>query len=420
MIVLRVFLAIPIVLLGQFFPFIKNRIHFERMNLLNQCSISFSKSKQLADYLFHVSSEGELEQVRPIIESFLKNFKKIEIIYTSESVQKKCEALYLEYPKQIRILRMPILSFLPFNILYFQSIWFWITSSKIIMCRYDFFPELLFLKFFQKKLILVSGATKKINWYKKNAYQFFDYIIAANPKEQINFKGLIHHDKMIDWFDFRILRIFSRLDNRKNLYNQNENLKMMIKEISKIPDHQKIILGSFWLSDMGILNNSKLKLEIKSGSRKVFLAPHKLNQQFINDIKSSLVEIFGEENIALINNNDPMILKPINIITIPGILCELYSEFQLSYVGGGYEKSIHSVLEPFLMGSKVIIGPKIHRSTEYDFIKELAQNEIVVLKNQESFYNEFVPLITSDRDLNLRQNIRNDLQDRFELIINRI
>jgi hypothetical protein len=44
------------------------------------------------------------------------------------------------------------------------------------------------------------------------------------------------------------------------------------------------------------------------------------------------------------------------------------------------------------------VGPRINRSTEYDFIKNIAPNEIHLLKNSESFYNLSVNTNSCDRN----------------------
>ena len=55
---------------------------------------SFGNDGVVADYAFECSSEGELEQVVPIINYLLSRDKKIELIYCSESVHHKCIQIY--------------------------------------------------------------------------------------------------------------------------------------------------------------------------------------------------------------------------------------------------------------------------------------------------------------------------------------
>jgi 3-deoxy-D-manno-octulosonic-acid transferase len=101
------------------------------------------------------------------------------------------------------------------------------------------------------------------------------------------------------------------------------------------------------------------------------------------------------------------------------MLCELYQYFDCAYIGGGYEKSIHSVLEPFLMGAKVLCGPKIHRSTEYDYIHEVAPDEIVVLNNPNLFYTKWEELKNNKQGFD-RLSLQISNQERMAKIIDLI
>ena len=80
----------------------------------------------------------------------------------------------------------------------------------------------------------------------------------------------------------------------------------------------------------------------------------------------------------------------------------MYSLFKISYVGGGYERSIHSVLEPLFSNCFVITGPAIERSTEYDLCHGLVSSEIHVLNNTESFYTIIESINVNSMNLNAR------------------
>ena len=89
---------------------LRARIDFERKNFIEIECRSFRLDGLCADYCFEVSSEGELEQIRPLLEDFLRKNKRIELIFASPSVETKCQKLAKLYPDQLRILRMPLAS----------------------------------------------------------------------------------------------------------------------------------------------------------------------------------------------------------------------------------------------------------------------------------------------------------------------
>lgn len=406
---------------------LRRRIDFERKNLQEDQCRSFKKDLLSADYCFEVSSEGELEQVRPIIEFLLQNKKRIEILFASPSVEKKCIKLAQENIDQIRILRLPVVSFLPVSILYFQSSWQWVSAPKIVFCRYDFYPELLLFKFLNKKLILVSAASKKPSWYKNQAYQLFDIIVAANKAEELFFKNLFP-TKNIFSFDFRVPRIFERVSKAQDTLKKCDALKEYFPFLESKSMAQKIILGSAWKSDLAILGNEEFRNDITSGKLHLLVVPHNLSADSINDIKSELNKLVPKAAVYEISNTpskefsfQALIDKPgVVVLNVGGILCELYTQFHFSYVGGGYERSIHSVLEPYLSGAQVVCGPKIHRSTEYDFIKDLTPREIHLLKNSESFYNLFKEYIIETPNQEVRNLLKENCKVQMKDIINEI
>ncbi|MBC7712890.1 MAG: hypothetical protein H7177_06100 [Rhizobacter sp.] len=387
-------------------------MNFERKNLGNESSLPFES----AHYCFEVSSEGELEQVRPLIEKVLSNHKKIEIIYSSPSVENKVNNFYKQYPEQVRVLRMPLLSGSIISFLYFQSVWSWVSAPVIVFCRYDFFPELLLFKLFRKRFILVSGAFKKTSWYKISSFKLFDVVIAATDTEKKNFENLLGDKATVYSCDFRIPRITERFIKSEETLATKTSLQNYLQKLKSIPAKEKIILGSAWKSDLAILNSAKLIDDVKAGRMHLLLAPHKLDEQSIASLKDECERLFGSSLVEVVSDSTPYQKSPVVILKMSGILCELYSFFSMTYVGGGYERSIHSVLEPFFSNNLVITGPLISRSTEYDLAHEIAPDEIHVLNNPESFYT----IIESSDLLKLKLKDREEFRARSQVEMNLI
>ncbi len=423
--IIRLPLSICLIVLKNFFPFLRKRLDFERKNFSDVHSISFYRENLQADYCFEISSEGELEQVRPLIEFFLMQSKKLEIIFSSCSVALKCESLAKKYPENVRILRLPVASASFINFLYFRSLWQWVSAPVVLLCRYDFYPELLTLGF-SRKLILLSASQKKFTWYKKESYNFFKIIICSNQSDEVFFKRQYPKIK-IDSFDFRIPRILERLNSRETTLSEHQELKMYLDFLENSPSVNKLILGSAWISDFKIfLGEDRWNKSILSGTLHMLIVPHDLSIDSISLIQKQLFDIFPMVPIYILSkkstfNMDEFKSKPgIIILNMSGILCELYHYFKVSYVGGGFERSIHSVLEPFLAGSTVVVGGNVQRSAEYDYIKSIAPSEIDLLNNEESFYTLFNSLIEKDPQKEIRQAIFNDCSDKMGKIISEI
>ena len=411
--VIRPFISILVLALRPFIPFIQKRLSFERKNFGQESALPHISS----DYCFEISSEGELEQVRELLQALISAGKKIEILYSSPSVESKCQKFFQDYPSQIRVFRMPLLTSFPFDFLYFKSVWCWVKSPVIIFCRYDFFPELLMMKLFGKKFILLSGAFKKTSWYKSESFKFFDVVVAATELEKRNFQNLLGAKSRVYNCDFRVPRIAERFLKASETLSGKAAISSYLDKLRSLADNQKIILGSVWVSDLDILENESLINKVKKGELHLLLAPHKLDDDFAAALKLRCDEVFQESLAQIVNEKTPYKGAPVVILQMGGILCELYSLFKVSYVGGGYERSIHSVLEPFFSNNMVVTGPIIHRSTEFDLALEIAPDEIHVLKNPESFYTIIESVDLTALDIRSRDKFLTSASQEMKLII---
>lgn len=413
--------SILLIVLKNLLPGLKKRIDFERKNSTEVECLSFKRDGLKADYCFEVSSEGELEQVRPLLEEFLKADKLCEILFASPSVESKCQKIARDFPAQVRIFRVPLAT----HFFLFQTAHSFMTAPKLIFCRYDFFPELLILKYFGKKLILVSGAPgKKPSWFKSQVYQLFDVVVAANADEA---KLFIEREgvpgKKVHSFDFRIPRIFERAEKAETVLSCIGPLQGYFSFLKSRPKNTSIVLGSAWESDLIIFTSPDWIEALKSGEVHLLIVPHDLSEATLGALKLHLSGLFPEVPVCEISkdkNEWEQNQLGIVILNWRGILCELYTLFDLVYIGGGFARSIHSVLEPFLSGAKVFCGPRVHRSTEYDFIRQTAPSEIQLLNNGECFYTLFKEFAATPPDRLLREELKRTAALRMRTVLNEI
>ena len=191
------------------------------------------QSKIKANYCFHFSSVGELEQCMPIIKELLKNNKYLELIYTSDSVEGRVKKLLQKYPQQISSFALPILGF---NLLT-RNIDKIITADHITMVRYDFFPELLISAKNRKSILLSSTFIgKKINFLRKFYFRYifscFDHVITATNDDGHLLQK--HFGIESTSLELRIGQILDRINNIPKCFNE-------IKKFDK--NH---IIGSVW------------------------------------------------------------------------------------------------------------------------------------------------------------------------------
>ena len=336
-------------------PKVRERIAFERRNDWQ----GFLKTGEKADLAFEFSSEGEYQQAASLIQDSLEAGKKIEIVYFSPSVEKAMTDLAGKYPLQLKVLRYPLLT-----LSLSHSFSHWITSDTLVLVRYDFLPE--FLVWSRKphhklNILWVSFKKDRLKGRKPSFYKmlflnratklFFASHQEASFGKILNLSG--------DVYDFRIEQIHRRILSRLEKYAQSFVLYPdLMKKLSPI----RVIMGNAWVSDLALIRNIPKHISC-------LIVPHRLD--LIPDFKETLKSMnlgFQEITIDTTEIED----KQIYILNRKGLLCELYHDFDKAYVGGGFEKSVHSLLEPLVAGSKQIsCGPQNHRSTEFDLAQDL-------------------------------------------------
>ncbi len=342
-------------------PALRERNRFEKRNKFERLAHSFAENGEAADLCFEFSSEGEFQQVAPLVADALGAGKKVELVFFSPSVEQTVTALAQAHPRQIRYLRYPLVRIFPFVAR--RSFTHWSTARTLVMVRYDLFPELLLWG-------LVPGNTLKLLWmsFKKERSLsrapsrwkrlFLEaarvVVYAGEPEAIVGSKlrspGLV--------FDFRIEQIRRRVALREEKFRtgfpQHRELTSLLE---KSP--QKVILGNAWPSDLYLL--SGLPTDVL-----VLVVPHNLTATVLDEFRSRLRDL-GREAQEIDDGTGPLTAGTTFLLNRKGLLCELYADFSHAYVGGGFEGSIHSILEPLVAGSgRLACGPAHQRSTEFD------------------------------------------------------
>jgi 3-deoxy-D-manno-octulosonic-acid transferase len=366
------FIYFPLIRLMCLFFFwhrrLEERERFEKKNKFEMLAHSFSEILVKADLCFQFASEGEFQQVLPLITDSLKSGKKIELVFFSPSVEKSVMQLAASYRSQIRYLRFPLVRLSPgFPNRCFSH---WVTASTLIMVRYDFFPEFLLWGTKKKnhlKIVWMSFKKERLKNKRPSLWKRFFLMVAKTvvyaSEEDLHLGYSLGYPGK--FYDFRIEQIRRRIQRREQKFEESFILhSQLIKVLDSFP--KKILIGNSWPSDLFLL--SKLPSSVA-----VLIVPHKLDVKVLDQFYQGLINL-GRNPVILDDQTQSIDPCGTYILNKKGILCELYADFKWAYVGGGFEGSIHSVLEPLVAGSsKIACGPAHHRSTEYDVCKDLEQ-----------------------------------------------
>ena len=366
-----------------------------------------------AQILTHTSSEGELEQVWPLLESFLKRRDssfRIQILFTSASLESKIEALMRRYPGRIDARMLPLLHY-PWGLCWAGgSLKRWTAAPLRVMVRYDFFPELVLALSCGGRLGLLSATFKGKEqalkgglgrWYWRSLMSQFDFIFCSTQKDLSLLENLLAPSSRegrskrpkLFCFEFRVMQILARLEKARERLEKHSWFVHLKAFFETYPPSRRLILGSAWEVDLDVFADPTFRQAIARGEWGVVIAPHQLSRVPFERLCRRLLEVFNErggntDSVAIWRekNTSPWEGHPVIVTQIPAVLCEMYSLFGHAYVGGGFGRSVHSLLEPFWAGAHLYCGPRLQRSTEYDLICEEAPEKIYVLNTPRDLF----------------------------------
>ena len=320
------------------------------------------KNEQHQDVIwFHCASVGEFEQGYPLLNKLRVQypFYKYLITFYSPSgyqfVRAKYPAEWILYlPKDTQK-----------NMRYFIEK---VNPSLVFVVKYEFWFHLL--NELKKKGIptfLISGIFRENQLFFK---PFFGAFFSSILKK---FTHLFLQD--LNSFELlNTIKIDSKSvsgDTRFDRVLENKKASFTDEKIEKFIQQNKVfIAGSCWNEDIEIIHSI---IENLPADWKIILAPHEMNSFKTNWIKSSF-QFYTDSSFPAESN--------ILILDTMGLLSKLYRFSNLTYIGGGFGKGIHNILEPAVFEHPILIGPNYQKFNEAKRLIDLGCVFSISSKNQ--------------------------------------
>jgi 3-deoxy-D-manno-octulosonic-acid transferase len=301
--------------------------------------------KKLRYTWFHVSSLGEFEQGRPVMEKLKKENPEIKILLTFFSPS--------GYEVRKNYSNADIVCYMPTdtakNAKKFLSL---VNIEKAIFVKYEFWGN--FLNELKKRDIptyLISAIFRKEQTFFKiyggfyrNMLKCFNHLFVQDNN---SYKLL----KSIDIYKVTVAGD-TRFDRVNYIAQQSKNLPL----IEKFIDGKNVIVaGSTWTTDEDLL----IKYFNEHKNIKLIIAPHEIHESHIAEIRNKLKCLpysqLTENNAA---NVDCI------LIDCFGILSSVYRYADIAYIGGGFGAGIHNTLEAAVYGIPIVWGPNYMRFRE--------------------------------------------------------
>jgi len=307
----------------------------------------FSDGQKVA--WFHCASLGEFEQGRALIEKLKKEYPNYRILLTFFSPSGY--EIRKNYKFADHITYIPLDT--PQNARKFIKL---VKPDKAFFIKYEFWY--FFLRELKKSRVdtyLVSGIFRKdqyfFKWYGKGfrkMIDWFDYIFVQD-KSSYDLLQFYGYKNVALSGDTRLDRVVELVNNAKEMplvetFKQNQLL---------------LVAGSTWPKD------DELLIRFYKDHQKPFkmiIAPHEVHSSNITRLTDSLKEFnvikYSDANKNNISKADVLIIDSI------GLLSALYRYGEFAYIGGGFGKGIHNLLEAATYGIPVIFGPNYQKFKE--------------------------------------------------------
>jgi 3-deoxy-D-manno-octulosonic-acid transferase len=317
-----------------------------RKNIFSAIRSSVDKDVPLV--WFHASSLGEFEQGRPVMELIREKYPELKILLTFYSpsgyeIRKNfAGADYVFYlpvdtpanaEKFLDLINPVAVYFIKYEFWYFYLRELHRREIPVYLISAIFRPGQVFFKWYGR-------------WY-RNILGFFNHLY-VQTKASADLLKKIGIENVTIAGDTRFDRVFAIAGSAKSL-----------PEVEPFTGGQAIIVaGSTWPPDEKLLAEW---INHATADVKMIVAPHEIHEENIN----RLTGLFDCQ-VVRYSARTPEKLAEAKVLVIDniGMLSSLYKYGNIAYVGGGFGKGIHNILEPATFGMPVIFGPNCQKFRE--------------------------------------------------------
>ncbi len=305
---------------------------------------------------FHAASLGEFEQGRPLMERIKTQLPEYKILLTFFSPS--------GYEVQKNYPGVDVVCYLPFDLPKKVTTFLDLAKPDIaIFIKYEFWMNYLSqLKERKVPTYIISAIFRPdqifFKWYAKrykHVLNTFDKLFvqdfsSANLLKKNNISNVIVCGD-------------TRFDRVLDINSQTKKLPILEAFSHQNNNMITLVAGSSWTKDEDIF----IPYFNQHPKMKLIIAPHEIHTKHLKEITSKLKRPF-----ILYSNANEENIKHVDCIIMNcfGLLSSTYRYGKVAYVGGGFGKGIHNILEAAVYGIPVIFGPRYKKFREaHDLIR---------------------------------------------------
>jgi 3-deoxy-D-manno-octulosonic-acid transferase len=155
-----------------------------------------------------------------------------------------------------------------------------------------------------------------------------------------------------------------------------------------------LVAGSTWEADEAVILAAWAGVK---GEKSLVLVPHEPDPAHVEKLELAVKAAgFSSARFSKLGDGSDANEADVLVVDERGFLAELYGVGNLSYVGGGFNREVHSIIEPLAHGLPVAFGPNFKRSPEAVTLKATGTAFTLPAKNGAPLLRDWLETMARD------------------------
>jgi 3-deoxy-D-manno-octulosonic-acid transferase len=345
---------------------------------------------------FHVSSVGEFEQAKPVIDLLAeRSAGRISIALTFYSPSGM--NYFKRFDRSKRNPSIKFVDYLPIDTIGNMRFCLdTIDPDMLVYVKFDLWPNLIFEAASRGiPQILVSGTlspgSKRLTAIARrfygSLYAQLSAVAAISDEDAARFAvGAGGATEVVTAGDTRFDQVCNRIDTSATTPPD-----------ALLSDGRfYIIAGSTWPGDEAIVIPGFRRLLERHEGIGLILVPHEPTARRLEEIAAALENEMLDFRLYSQLGADSPPAEPVVVADGVGYLAELYRAGGAAYIGGSFSTGVHNVMEPAVLSLPLFFGPRIDNSFEARRLVEIGAGTIVETAGE---FERQIGALLADRDL---------------------
>lgn len=326
---------------------------------------------------FHVSSVGEFEQAKPVIDLLARKMgPSLDVALTFFSPSGM--SYFERFDRSKRIDAIRFVEYLPVDTP--RNMRFCLDAlapDMIVYVKFDVWPNLV-VEAARRGVpqVLVSGTLSPgsgrlspfVKGYFGGLYAMLDAVAAISAEDAGRFRSLSgERVEIVEAGDTRFDQVCRRIDA------SGAALPGAIAASRR----RWIIAGSTWPRDEEVVIPGFAALGPAHPDAGLIVVPHEPTKERLAEIRAALGRARLSFRLLSELKEGAPLAEPVVVADGVGYLAELYRAGAMAYVGGSFTTGVHNVMEPAVLKLPVLFGPRIDNSFEARELVRLGAGTLV-------------------------------------------